>query len=66
MWIEFLSLHLTVWNFPIDRIEHDVIVQIFALQDGVYCERVHVGVRACAVEVKPGMLRAACFFDVRV
>ena len=23
-------------------------------------------VRACAVEIKPGMLRAACFIDVRV
>ena len=28
-------------------------------------QRVRVCVRACAVEIKPGMLRAACFFDVR-
>ena len=27
---------------------------------------VHACVRACAVEIKPGMLRAACFNDVRV
>ena len=47
----------------IDRIEYDVTVQIFALQDGV-CERVRVCV--CAVEIKPGTLHAACFFDVRV
>ena len=47
--------------YCIDRIEYDVTVQI----DGV-CERVRVGVRACAVEIKPGTLRAACFFDVSV
>ena len=31
------------------------------LQDGV-CERL----RDCAIEIKPGTLRAACFIDVRV
>ena len=46
----------------IDRIEYDITVQISALQDGV-CERVRV--HACAVEIKPGSLCAACFFDVR-
>ena len=49
----------------IDHIEYDVIVQISALQDGV-CARVRVCVRACAVEIKPAMLRAACFIDVHV
>ena len=49
----------------IDRIQYDVTVQIFALQDGV-CRRVCVGVRVCAIEIKPGMLRAACFFDVHM
>ena len=28
--------------------------------------RVCACVRACAIEIKPGMLRAACFDDVRV
>ena len=37
---------------PIDRIEYDVTVQISAQQHGVR-ERV----RACAVEITPGMLR---------
>ena len=36
-----------------------------ALQDG-NCGRVRGFVRACALEIKPGMLRAACFIDVRV
>ena len=44
----------------IDRIEYDVIVQISDLQDGVCAH-----VRACAVEIAHGMLRAACFDDVR-
>ena len=49
---------------PIDRIEYDVTAQMTALQDGV-CERVWgcVCVRECVVEIKPGTLRAACFFD---
>ena len=58
-------LQYTLPTCTIDRIEYDVTVQISALQDGV-CERVRVCVRACAVEIKPGTLRAACFFDVRV
>ena len=49
-------------NF-IDRIEYDVTAQISALQHGV-CMRVRVG--ACDVEIKQGMLRAACFIDVRI
>ena len=49
----------------IDRIEYDVTIQISALQHGV-CERVREPVRTCAVDIKPGTLRAACFIDVRV
>ena len=48
-------------TFAIDRIEYDITVQISDLQDGV-CERL----RVCAVEIKPGMLHAVCFDDVRV
>ena len=47
----------------IDRIEYDVTVQISDLQHGV-CVRVCV--RACAVQIKPRMLHAACFIDVRI
>ena len=47
-----------------DRFEYDVTVQIFALQDGV-CERVHVFVRPCALEVKPGMLRVSWMYRCR-
>ena len=52
----------TSW-FQIDRIEYDVTVQTSAVQHGV-CMRVCA--RACAVEIKPGMLRDACFIDVHV
>ena len=45
-------------------IEYDVTVHIFALQHGV-CAGVRGCVHACAVEIKLGMLRAACFIDVR-
>ena len=50
-----------------DRIEYDVTengVQISALQPGV-CARVQGCVRACAVEIKPGMLRAALVYVFR-
>ena len=47
----------------IDRIEYEVTIQISALQHGL-C--VLGCVRACAVEIKPEMLRAACFIDVHV
>ena len=39
---------------------HPFIAQISDLQYGV-CARVRVCVCACAIENKPGMLRAACF-----
>ena len=41
----------------LDCIEYGVTVQISALQHGV-CAHVRVCVRAFAVEIKPGMLRA--------
>ena len=46
---------------PKDRIEYDVT----RLKYLTY-KMASVRVRACAVEIKPGMLRAACFVDVRV
>ena len=49
----------------IDCIEYDITVHISALQHGV-CTRARVGVLACAVQIKPGKLRAACFIYVRV
>ena len=45
--------------FEVNHIEYDVIVQISALQDGV-CERLRV--RACAVEIKPGVLRVSLMY----
>ena len=50
-------------SIPIDPIEYDVTVQISALQDDV-CARVRGCVRACAVDIKPGVLRSACFIGV--
>ena len=47
----------------IDHIEYDATVQISALQHGV-CARGCV--RACAIEIEPGMLFAVCFIDVHV
>ena len=49
---------------PTDRIEYDVTAQMFALQDGV-CERVRGGVCACALEIKPGTLRASLVYACR-
>ena len=43
----------------IDRIEYDFTIQISDLQNGV-CAHVRACVRACAVKIKLGMLRAAC------
>ena len=48
-----------------NRIKYGVTVQKAALQYGVF-ERVHACVHTCAIEIKPGMLRDACFIDVRV
>ena len=49
----------------IDRIEFNVTVQISDLQHGV-CAHVRMCVRACAVEIKLGMLRAVCLIDVGI
>ena len=49
----------------IDRIEYDV-TRLKYLTYKMASVRVRACVRACAVEIKPGMLRAACFDDVRV
>ena len=50
------------WNGDKDRSEYDVSVHMSDLQHGV-CARMW---RACGVQIKPGMLHAACFIDVRV
>ena len=50
------------YKLSIDRIEYEVTVQIYALQ---HCEHVRGCVRVCAVEIKPGMLRAV-YIDVHV
>ena len=50
----------------IDQIEYDVTIQTSVPQHHGVCERVRVGVRAWAKEIKPVMLRADCFIDVRV
>ena len=58
----FILYHPFQYTLPtctIDRIEYDVTVQIFALQDGI-CERVRV--RACGVEIKPGVLRVSLMY----
>ena len=57
-------LQYTLPTCTIDRIEYDVTVQIFALQDGI-CERVRVCVRACGVEIKPGVLHASLLYACR-
>ena len=44
-----------------DCIEYDVNAQISALQHGV-CARKPACVCACAVEIKPGMLRASLMY----
>ena len=49
----------------IDRIEYDA-ARLKYLTYKMASVRVGACVCACAVEIKPGMLRAACFFDVRV
>ena len=46
------------------RIEYDITVQLFAVQDGV-CEHVPVCVRACAVEIKLGVLRVSLMYTFR-
>ena len=52
---------------PIDRIEHDVAwLKYMTYMYKMAYVHVRVCVRACAVEIKTGMLRAACFYDVRV
>ena len=49
----------------IDRIEYDV-TRLKYLTYKMASVRVCACVRACAVEIKPGMLRAACFDDIRI
>ena len=44
-------------HVSIESIEYDVTIQKPALQHGV-CECVRVGVRTCAIEIKPGTLCA--------
>ena len=60
----FILLTHTDTQTSIDSIKCDITVQVFALQDGV-CERVSVCVRACAVEIKSGMLRVSLMYAFR-
>ena len=48
---------------PIDHIQFDVTIQIPVPQHGA-SER--VGVRACAIEIKPGKLHASLIYAFRI
>ena len=46
-----------------DCVENDVTIQIPALQQSAFVE--DVGMQACAVEIKPGKLRASLIYTFR-